>query len=201
MRNFLCLLNIMNRTFQVGCDRSSGLMDICCKRGFEILLCDCLYLPYKNNSIDVVISIAVIHHLTTRERRKRAISEMIRVLRPNGKCLIYVWAKEQCKDSTQSSYLKYDSSKRTKANDINYEISENIAEYQLTLPVHENKTNFIHSDMLVPWKKKGGEQLLRYYHVFQENELEKLCMEIPAALIKKVYYDEGNWCAILEKYI
>lgn len=185
----------------MGCDHSSGLMDICRKRGFEVLQCDCLYLPYRDDSVDVAISIAVIHHLSTRERRQRAISEMIRVLRPRGKCLIYVWAMDQRKDSADSLYLKQNSKNNKKMEEIDQsEINhQRISEYHLTLPIHKNRTNFVHSDMLVPWKKKSGECFLRYYHVFLEDELTKICMEIPAASIKKVYYDQGNWCVILEK--
>lgn len=173
-------------------------MDICRKRGFEVLQCDCLYLPYRDDSVDVAISIAVIHHLSTRERRRRAISEMIRVLRPKGRCLIYVWAMDQRKNSADSLYLKYN--KRNKEEiDQNGIIHERISKCHLTLPIHKNRTNFAHSDMLVPWKKKSGECFLRYYHVFREDELTKLCMEISAASIKEVYYDQGNWCVILEK--
>lgn len=119
---------------------------------------------------------------------------MMRVLRPNGKCLIYVWAKEQRRDSTESFYLKYGSKNKDEYREINRKISE----CQLTLPIHENRTNFAHSDMLVPWKKKGGERFLRYYHVFQEGELAELCAEIPATTLQTVYYDQGNWCVILE---
>lgn len=173
-------------------------MDICRKRGFEVLQCDCLYLPYRDDSVDVAISIAVIHHLSTRERRQRAISEMVRVLRPRGRCLIYVWAMDQRKDSADSLYLKHN--KKPKETEDQSAINhERISEYHLTLPIHKNRTNFVHSDMLVPWKKKSGEYFLRYYHVFREDELTKLCTEIPAASIKEVYYDQGNWCVILEK--
>lgn len=186
----------------MGCDHSFGLMDICRKRGFEVLQCDCLYLPYRDESVDVAISIAVIHHLSTRERRRRAISEMIRVLRPRGRCLIYVWAMEQHKDSANSLYLKYGKkSKEREKIDRSGINREKISECHLTLPIHENRTNFAHSDMLVPWKKKNGECFLRYYHVFREGELAELCMEISTASIKKVYYDQGNWCVILEKCI
>ncbi|XP_036149316.1 alkylated DNA repair protein alkB homolog 8 isoform X2 [Monomorium pharaonis] len=188
--------------YKMGCDHSSGLMDICHKRGFEVLQCDCLYLPYRDDSVDAAISIAVIHHLSTWERRQRAISEMIRVLRPNGKCLIYVWAMEQRKNSTDSLYLKYgkkNSQKEVEKIDRSGINHERISECHLTLPIHENRTNFAHSDMLVPWKKKSGECFLRYYHVFREGELTKLCTEIPAAVIKEVYYDQGNWCVFLKK--
>ncbi|KAL6258325.1 hypothetical protein P5V15_010272 [Pogonomyrmex californicus] len=189
--------------YKMGCDRSSGLIDICRKRGFEVLHCDCLHLPYRDDSMDAVISIAVIHHLSTQKRRLRAISEMIRILRPKGKCLIYVWAKEQRKDSVDSFYLKYgkrnkkiESKETDRSESINY---KKITECNLTLPIHENGTNFAHNDMLVPWTKKSGECHLRYYHVFEEGELAKLCTEISTVSIKEVYYDQGNWCVILEK--
>ncbi|XP_012216254.1 alkylated DNA repair protein alkB homolog 8 isoform X2 [Linepithema humile] len=188
--------------YKTGCDRSSGLTDICRKQDFEVLQCDCLHLPYKDDSFDAAISIAVIHHLSTRERRQRAISEIVRILRPTGRCLIYVWAKEQRKDSADSFYLKY--GKKLKGNekiDPDESGRETVSEHRLVLPVHENRSNFTHSDMLVPWKKKDGERFLRYYHVFQEGELAKLCAEVSTASIKEVYYDQGNWCVILEKCI
>ena len=181
--------------FKVGCDRSEKLMKICREKGFEGFLSDCLYLPYRDNSLDAAISIAVIHHLSTRERRKRAISELVRVLRPNGRCLIYVWAKEQEKDSTQTAYLKYNTNKKENKTLR----TQKLTEYGVTLPVHENRTKFSFTDMLVPWKKKGGGDFLRYYHVFEEDELPQLCSQVAACTIKEVYYDQGNWCVILQK--
>lgn len=55
---------------------------------------------------DYAISIATIHHLSTRQRRKESISELIRLIRPvsveenmdgggRGRFLVYVWALEQ----------------------------------------------------------------------------------------------------------
>ncbi len=41
------------------------------------------------------MSVAVLHHLSTIERRQKAISELIRVTKPGGKIFIEVWAKEQ----------------------------------------------------------------------------------------------------------
>ncbi|XP_076645942.1 tRNA (carboxymethyluridine(34)-5-O)-methyltransferase ALKBH8 [Halictus rubicundus] len=181
--------------FKVGCDRSQNLMKICYKKKFEVFLSDCLYLPYRDNSMDAAISIAVIHHLSTHERRKQAISELARLLRPNGKCLIYVWAKEQEKDSAQTAYLKYNTSRK----DNTTSCEQKLTEYGVTLPVHENRTKFMSTDMLVPWKRKGGGNFLRYYHVFEEGELPQLCSQVPMVNIEQVYYDEGNWCVILQK--
>ena len=52
----------------------------------------CLDLPIKSNSYDAVMSIAVIHHLKTENRRLLALKEMIRVLKNNHTLLISVWA-------------------------------------------------------------------------------------------------------------
>ncbi|KOC71296.1 Alkylated DNA repair protein alkB like protein 8 [Habropoda laboriosa] len=179
--------------FKIGCDRSYNLMTICRNKGFEVFLSDCLYLPYKDNSLDAVICIAVIHHLSTHERRKQAIFELARVLRPNGKCLIYVWAKEQEKDSIQTAYIRCNSTKTER----NISCTQKLTEYGVTLPVHENRTKFASNDMLVPWKRKEGGNFFRYYHVFEEGELSQLCSEVPSFTMKEVYYDQGNWCVIL----
>ncbi|KAG5337840.1 ALKB8 protein, partial [Acromyrmex heyeri] len=186
--------------YKMGCDHSFGLMGICRKRNFEVLQCNCLYLPYKDDSVDAIISIAVIHHLSTEERRLRAISEIVRVLRPKGRCLIYVWAMEQRRNSQDSFYLK--SGKKSKESEKINQIRinhERISECNLMLPIHENRMVFPQNDMLVPWTKKSGEHFLRYYHVFRDGELARLCTKIPLASIKEVYYDQGNWCVILEK--
>lgn len=106
--------------------------------------------------------------------------------------LIYVWAKSQKKDSVPSAYLKYSGARKSttqQPEDAN----------QTALPVHQNGTEFTHDDVFVPWKRKGGGEFLRYYHVFDEGELEKLCSEIDQVAIERVYYDQGNWCAILKK--
>ena len=42
-------------------------------------------LPYKDDSFDAVLSIAVIHHIATTERRVRALRELARVLRVGGR--------------------------------------------------------------------------------------------------------------------
>ena len=71
------------------------LVSIGRSRGHEVITCDCLNLPYKSNLFDCIISIAVIHHLSTENRRLEALQEMARVLRPGGEMLVYVWAMEQ----------------------------------------------------------------------------------------------------------
>jgi alkylated DNA repair protein alkB family protein 8 len=85
------------------------------------------------------------------------------------------------------------------------------------LQVHVNRTEFKEQDMLVPWQLKKGrgrgtmdgeggvedkpdEQTYhRYYHVFKQGELEALCGEVGGCVVKRSYYDQGNWCVVLQK--
>ena len=44
---------------------------------------------------DAVISIGVVHHFCSQDRRVAAIQELVRIMRPGGKLMLYVWAYEQ----------------------------------------------------------------------------------------------------------
>ena len=79
-----------NPITRIGTDRTQNLLEICSSRKFSVFRADCMSLPIKSNSFDAAISIAVIHHMSTRERRIIALQEILRILRPNGKALVYV---------------------------------------------------------------------------------------------------------------
>lgn len=80
--------------------------------GTDAMVADGLSLPFPLNSFDFVISIAVIHHFSTKERRIEAVKEILNRLKPNSKnhdnnissskALIYVWALEQ--ESSRRGY-------------------------------------------------------------------------------------------------
>jgi ubiquinone/menaquinone biosynthesis C-methylase UbiE len=73
-----------------GCDASEKLVNVCIGKQLNVSIADACNLPYKDESFDAVISIAVIHHLSTVERRIQAVSEITRVLKPGGTCFITV---------------------------------------------------------------------------------------------------------------
>lgn len=115
----------------LGCDRSAALValarDMWCTglttnndghgliAGADVAVADSLHLPFREASADFVICIAVIHHLSTRERRVDAIRRLLWCVRRDkansrsstevdstletenlgGGVLIYVWALEQ----------------------------------------------------------------------------------------------------------
>ena len=81
-----------------------------CKVG--VLIADGLHLPYKDDTFDFIISIAVIHHIKTEDLRTSFVKELLRILKPGGRLLLSMWAKEQpikpkwkLIDNTLSDYL------------------------------------------------------------------------------------------------
>lgn len=82
-----------------GVDISSEFVRICRSRVLNVKEGSVLDIPVKSNHFDYTMSIAVIHHLHTREEREQAIREIYRVTKPGGLILLYVWAAEQPQDS------------------------------------------------------------------------------------------------------
>ncbi|NXD10346.1 ALKB8 protein, partial [Nothocercus nigrocapillus] len=238
----------------IGCDRSKNLVDICGEKGFQAFVCDALAVPIRSGSCDACISVAVIHHFATAERRLATIRELARLLRPGGTALIYVWAMEQEYRKQKSKYLKEKNDSEGKKEEINPDAAWGLPSDRVrdgssqgsassdrllhdskaegcgakpvaasALPVHTNRTSFHSQDLLVPWhlksdptKKRGGAAKLsppagseecrelspifhRYYHVFCEGELEAACRALDCVRVQKSYYDQGNWCVVLEK--
>lgn len=66
-----------------------------CVTCLQVLLCDNLSLPFRDESFDAVLSVAVVHHFATTERRVGALRELARVLRIGGRLIITVWAMKQ----------------------------------------------------------------------------------------------------------
>ncbi|XP_015244795.1 PREDICTED: alkylated DNA repair protein alkB homolog 8 isoform X1 [Cyprinodon variegatus] len=257
-------LGVNPKLISVGCDRSGALVQICAERGFNVFVSDALSVPLRTASCDACISIAVIHHFSTQERRLAAVRELVRLLKPGGQALIYVWAYEQEYNKQKSKYLKEQNKQhnggRSKdlpegSQDVHEEPSiltaanqsgglkdvSNMTEGKLS--VHTNRTAFNSQDLLVPWHLKGrktqgveeascrfssrGEPSLlgsdsslssdttenpdqflsdrpvpvfhRYYHVFQQGELEELCVQVTGVQVQTSYHDQGNWCVVLTK--
>ncbi|KAK6024579.1 methyltransferase domain protein [Ostertagia ostertagi] len=71
----------------------------------DLLLADALTLPFRDNTADAVLNVSVLHHLSTATRRKAALEECARCLRPGGRMLAYVWAYEQPNGSFPSQDL------------------------------------------------------------------------------------------------
>ncbi|CAO2636253.1 Alkylated DNA repair protein alkB homolog 8 [Lemmus lemmus] len=174
-------LGINKKLYMIGCDHSQNLLDICRERQFQALVCDALSIPFRSGSFDACISIAVIHHFSTAERRVAALQELVRLLRPGGQALIYVWAMEQEYKNHKSKYLR---------------------SQDVLVPWHL-KRNPVKDKAVEPFGLAGCSDpcpvFHRYYHVFCNGELEASCQALGDVSILQSYYDEGNWCVVLQK--
>ena len=90
-------LNLRDDCLFIGCDNNWELLKQAKNKKLTCVYGNNLNLPFEDNCADAVMSIAVIHHFSTEERRIQALSELFRILKPFGRILIYVWAHEQPK--------------------------------------------------------------------------------------------------------
>lgn len=82
-----------------GIDICDEFVKICNDRNLDVVKGNILNIPFESEIFDNVISIAVIHHLESRQDRINAIKEIHRICKNGGKYMIYVWAFEQPKES------------------------------------------------------------------------------------------------------
>ena len=79
----------------IGCDQSENMVKLCQQKGLNAIKANIIDLPFKDETFDHTICIAVIHHLASHERRLKAIKEIIRITKTGGSMMILVWALEQ----------------------------------------------------------------------------------------------------------
>lgn len=84
----------------VGIDLSRGLLDTAVERardrGFAdataFIHGDAAHLPIATASVDLATYVATLHHLSPRATRVASLSELARVLNPDGAALVSVWS-------------------------------------------------------------------------------------------------------------
>ena len=90
-------LLIRDDLIRVGMDISQEMTKITKNKSIDCGLGDCQWLPFKTNSFDASISIAVNHHLDCPNKRLQALGEQIRITKPGGKILLQVWSTSAVK--------------------------------------------------------------------------------------------------------
>uniref|UniRef100_A0AAR5PKU7 Methyltransferase type 11 domain-containing protein n=1 Tax=Dendroctonus ponderosae TaxID=77166 RepID=A0AAR5PKU7_DENPD len=88
-------LKVNKSIYNLGGEKSNRLSDLARQKQNEVIRLDNLALPFKDNCFDTVLSLSVIHHFATTDRRVSSLREMARVLRVGGRMIITVWAMEQ----------------------------------------------------------------------------------------------------------
>ena len=147
-----------------GIDISERLIEIAKKRypQAKFWAADALNLPFFDNFFDKVVSIAVFHHIPSKESRLKFLGQIKRVLKPGGTLVLIVWNLNGFNKS--SIFLKYGLKKILR------------------------KSNLDFGDAFLPW----GEEVLRYVHRFSKGELIRLLEEAGLKAEKLSILDREN---------
>lgn len=84
-----------------GLDISEEQVKVCEAKGLRVVQGNMTELPFQDDTLDAILCTASYHHLQTKYERQKALSEMVRCLKPGGKVLLTVWdsGKEICEDT------------------------------------------------------------------------------------------------------
>lgn len=96
----------------IGSDFCQNFAQICQTNGKNVLLANSKSLPIKDNCVDHVICVAMLHHIYHEKDRIRCLQEMYRVLKFGGKLLVTVW--EQGDKPTQDNMITWKLQKKYK---------------------------------------------------------------------------------------
>ncbi|KAH7370604.1 S-adenosyl-L-methionine-dependent methyltransferase [Rhexocercosporidium sp. MPI-PUGE-AT-0058] len=159
--------------FIIGSDRSTNLVKIATQHEpHSAVVADSLSLPHQDGRFDFAICIAVVHHLSTRERRAEAVGAILRCLRERGKALIYVWALEQ-----KGSRRGWDEG----------------GEQDVMVPwVMRRGKKEVEKGM------EKEETFQRYYHLYRKGELEEDVVGVGGEVVESGY-EKDNWWAICRR--
>lgn len=156
----------------LGLDISRGQLKIVKSRAMKVPFLvqgDVCQLPVKSGSADGINLVATIHHLTNPDDRSLALREVWRCLKPRGRCLLGVWAREQKK------------------------FERHLADAPDVL-----KEYWEPGDILLDWKMPDGKIFKRYYHLFSKVEFEELLARSKFK-VEKFYFSCDNWYALVRK--
>eukprot|EP00913_Durusdinium_trenchii_P010128 g9497.t1 len=159
------------------------------EHGASCMVADCLAAPLRDGAFDAVLSIAVLHHLSTRGRRVQALREAARLLRVGGQLLVYCWSFEQDDDRSRSRHRFVAQEPATQPFRTPGLKKGKPSEQPEPAPDEERSDR---------WEEQPP-VCQRYCHVYREGELEDLLEEVPQLEVVDSYFDTGNWCAIARR--
>jgi alkylated DNA repair protein alkB family protein 8 len=180
-----------------GSDRSIGLVHVAARRlvpstaagpaRADVLLADGLHLPYRPGSCDAALCIAVLHHMSTLDRRTALLQQLHRLLRLGGRAIVTVWATQQENMGKVAKWQRLEGS--------------DAADYLVPwhLPLHRAEAS--RAAGLGPTLDGAKNSLVfsRYYHLFEQAELEGLVEGVEGLALVASFYDKDNWCVVVER--
>lgn len=149
----------------LGIDNSKGLIEIAKKNYYtnnniNFQVSDIISVKLPKNDFDLVLMIATIHHIPTKELRLQTIKNAVTALRPGGKIVITSWNLWQ---------------KKYRRHLFNYKLK--LLKYKIISL----------NDAFIPWKTKNGERK-RYIHSLTKREL-KIMLKKAGLQVDSIFYE------------
>lgn len=168
-RNFEIFKNSRNRL--IGIDNSIEFLDIAKtqlqnkdingneRKKIQLLLADINHLPLRpSGMIDGVFSIAALHHIKTKAKRRQVIHQLFKLLKAQGFFIFTLWRKWQKRFLTH--FLKDWIKRRLSPKYQRKQIDKGLPEF---------------GDIFVPWHVSAENATInRYYHLFSLSEVKTL---------------------------
>jgi tRNA (uracil-5-)-methyltransferase TRM9 len=100
---------LLKKLLMKGSDTCEKFVEICKMKNLNVELGDVCDIKEEDESYSHAICIAVIHHLSSEERRLKALNELCRIVKKGGRILISVWGFEaNVQTRSLKSKLLYD---------------------------------------------------------------------------------------------
>eukprot|EP01056_Protomagalhaensia_sp_Gyna25_P000419 Protomagalhaensia_sp_Gyna_25__418@NODE_1199_length_2073_cov_13_471485_g954_i0_p1_GENE_NODE_1199_length_2073_cov_13_471485_g954_i0NODE_1199_length_2073_cov_13_471485_g954_i0_p1_ORF_typecomplete_len558_score76_93Methyltransf_11/PF08241_12/8_3e11Methyltransf_25/PF13649_6/9_1e10Methyltransf_31/PF13847_6/7_4e10Methyltransf_23/PF13489_6/3_3e09MetW/PF07021_12/4_2e05Ubie_methyltran/PF01209_18/3_8e06Methyltransf_9/PF08003_11/3_1e05Methyltransf_12/PF08242_12/2_8e05DOT1/PF08123_13/5_5e05Pox_MCEL/PF03291_16 len=140
-------------------------------RPIEVVRDDCLSVNLRSGVADIVLCIAVLHHISTSTRRVHAIEELLRVSK--DLVLIYVWSRQQSKQSVGAR---------------EFETADVFVPWTLQAPEKDQPT------------QQQVHRYYHVFQLSEiVAECEKACSRFGSARVQTCWYDANNWGIVLAK--
>eukprot|EP00873_Tetraselmis_striata_P002280 jgi/Tetstr1/422544/TSEL_013352.t1 len=195
-----------------GADLAAGR----CSPAADVYVADAMRLAIRAGSCDALVCVAVLHHVSSAERRVRMLAELMRVLRPGGRALVTVWAQEQQDSKKLAKWLPIGA--QPGAADASPGSAEDGGDYFVPwhLPFHRTEAAAVlrQAQGTAPGAlagssglpsggeinhEKGSVMFKRYYHLFRRGEMTRLGQRVQGCTVVDEFFDASNWCLLLAK--
>jgi alkylated DNA repair dioxygenase AlkB/SAM-dependent methyltransferase len=183
-----------------------------------VIVADCMSVPLRSSSCDAAICIAVLHHLSTRDRRIQCIRELGRIVRPGGTINIQAWAMEQEEGSrrkfasedvyvpfnVQPKYLSLNNEdKELPADDTAGTDAMDVDKQTATTSVKNGGNQSTAQAYSKAFQNaeyddtKGLVVFKRYCHLYRQGEMEELVSQVENVELLESGFESGNHFVIL----
>lgn len=167
-----------------------------------LAVADCMTLPIRTASCDAAICIAVLHHLSTENRRRRCIEELARIVRPGGLINVQAWAMEQ-EAGSRRKFAVNDIYVPFNAQPKHLKLTAHLCDTSMTLEtgddavVPSNAEVYSKAHNVEYDDQKGLVVFKRYCHLYRRGELDTIAATVPRVEIVESGFESGNYFVIL----